>query len=529
MRKTINIRPTTSVYATYSRLSYQPWTAIAEFVDNSTQSFFDHESLLNQKANIGQLSIEINYETDNTKGDILTVKDNAFGMELDDLERAVVLDRPPKTKNGRNEFGMGLKTAACWLGKIWSIRTTQYGSDKEYFVEIDVNKLVEDKPEEVTIATKTVSSLEHYTIIQIQRLNKRLTGGRTIGKIKELLASTYRQDIRKGNVRITYKGDELNFTEVSPYQENGKEWKEEVDFSIATEYGDLQVKGFVAIRIPGSLKDAGLTLFRRGRVIIGGPEKNYRPLELFGDTNSFSYQRIYGELHMDNWPVTQAKDDFDWHSEGLEETFIKELGKYIKPLKAKADSIRVRTTSRMNPVDIITTATQEVSKTGDIESGHSSIASTQFVTDENIDISSDINATNNSINILNNTGNDSIQSPQETSNILPQEIIHWQYEHDGNILNFDIQLDIDNTHGDWLSVSKLGNNHYKLRLNGVHPFFKPFVDDAHFIKIMLKFVIAMVLSECDAMKVAVDGRIEPGDIRNGMNKYLDKLSQGNLQ
>ena len=64
MRKTINIRPTTSVYATYSRLSYQPWTAIAEFVDNSTQSFFDHESLLNQKANIGQLSIEINYETD---------------------------------------------------------------------------------------------------------------------------------------------------------------------------------------------------------------------------------------------------------------------------------------------------------------------------------------------------------------------------------------------------------------------------------------------------------------------------------
>ena len=31
------------------------------------------------------------------------------------------------------------------------------------------------------------------------------------------------------------------------------------------------------------------------------------------------------------------------------------------------------------------------------------------------------------------------------------------------------------------------------------------------------------------MKVAVDGRIEPGDIRNGMNKYLDKLSQGNLQ
>ena len=42
MAKKINIRPTSSVYATYKRLSYQPWTAIAEFVDNSTQSFYDH-------------------------------------------------------------------------------------------------------------------------------------------------------------------------------------------------------------------------------------------------------------------------------------------------------------------------------------------------------------------------------------------------------------------------------------------------------------------------------------------------------
>ena len=32
MAKKINIRPTSSVYATYKRLSYQPWTAIAEFV-----------------------------------------------------------------------------------------------------------------------------------------------------------------------------------------------------------------------------------------------------------------------------------------------------------------------------------------------------------------------------------------------------------------------------------------------------------------------------------------------------------------
>jgi hypothetical protein len=43
---TINIRPATSVYATYQRLSYKPWYAIAEFVDNSTQNYYDHKEEL---------------------------------------------------------------------------------------------------------------------------------------------------------------------------------------------------------------------------------------------------------------------------------------------------------------------------------------------------------------------------------------------------------------------------------------------------------------------------------------------------
>lgn len=38
----IDIRPATSVYGTYRRLSYKPWFAIAEFIDNSTQSYYDH-------------------------------------------------------------------------------------------------------------------------------------------------------------------------------------------------------------------------------------------------------------------------------------------------------------------------------------------------------------------------------------------------------------------------------------------------------------------------------------------------------
>ena len=42
----IDIRPQTSVYGTYRRLSYKPWFAIAEFIDNSTQSYYNHLSLI---------------------------------------------------------------------------------------------------------------------------------------------------------------------------------------------------------------------------------------------------------------------------------------------------------------------------------------------------------------------------------------------------------------------------------------------------------------------------------------------------
>ena len=44
----ICIRPDVSVYATYRRLSYRPWYAIAEFDDNSTQNYYDHRTDLQE-------------------------------------------------------------------------------------------------------------------------------------------------------------------------------------------------------------------------------------------------------------------------------------------------------------------------------------------------------------------------------------------------------------------------------------------------------------------------------------------------
>ena len=53
----IDIRPATSVYGTYRRLSYKPWFAIAEFIDNSTQSYYDHKHELKEDPNFKKLII----------------------------------------------------------------------------------------------------------------------------------------------------------------------------------------------------------------------------------------------------------------------------------------------------------------------------------------------------------------------------------------------------------------------------------------------------------------------------------------
>ena len=62
--KRLNIRPDTGVYGTYKRISYEPWTALAEFVDNSTQSFYDHKDELYKTKYYKGLKIEISYIED---------------------------------------------------------------------------------------------------------------------------------------------------------------------------------------------------------------------------------------------------------------------------------------------------------------------------------------------------------------------------------------------------------------------------------------------------------------------------------
>lgn len=137
----LNIQPQASVLGVFSRLNYKAWYAIAEFVDNSTESFYTNERELKDNG-ITSITIHIHYDFESN---ILTIVDDAYGMELEDFSRAVLLDSKPKNQGGRNEFGMGLKTAASWFGNIWSVTSTQLGSPNKYSTEVNIKELKEKK------------------------------------------------------------------------------------------------------------------------------------------------------------------------------------------------------------------------------------------------------------------------------------------------------------------------------------------------------------------------------------------------
>ena len=292
---------------------------------------------------------------------------------------------------------------------------------------------------------------------------------------------------------------------------------------IQHENKDLSVNGFVAIRIPGSVKDAGFTLIRRGRVIIGGSEKNYRPSELFGDANSYPWQRLYGELHMDNWPVTQAKDDFDWHNSGLEEVFISKLEPLIREFRKKSENIRVR--ERINTNDLIQSAVMGLSDSGLIENINIEIV--EDTRKENESLQDDFDSSSTPIISSEELNVEIVDTDNAGVIIEGGNLVKYQFKYRGTEYLFHIIFDVMNPNLQWLLVERNGSNEFTLSINMKHSFFRPLIEKREFLPIMTRMSIALALAEIEAYTLSLDGKIEPCDIRLKMNEILEYVRKGN--
>lgn len=352
------------ILESYKRLSYKEWYALAEFIDNSTQSYRNYKAQLDPEFEKSGQGLTVSIKYNNSKpNDFLSIEDNAYGMSLEELKRALILGKKPQNDKERSKYGLGLKTASFWFGDTWTISTTQLGLDQRFSVTIDLleilkaekvhNEKEKDIPEiartrfvpQLKFEADTSDVNEHGTKVLITSLNRKITAAKA-RKCKAFLRSIYRVDLTTNRLHLFFQDDEITWSKdeiLNSLYVDKKTGDKMYRVIEDLQVGEHIVTGWAGILKKGNRQNAGFSLLQAERVIQGSPD-SYRPSSLFGDqeggTNNLINQRLIGELYLDGFEVSHTKNEIlfqDDEEELLDQALLERLGDY----KQYAEDLRV--------------------------------------------------------------------------------------------------------------------------------------------------------------------------------------------
>ncbi len=327
----------------YSRLSYTMWFALAEFVDNSTQSRLNYGSIIDEVLREEGRPLIVSIIHDRPKR-TLTIEDNSIGMSKDDLLAALRIAYPTPDSRGRSKYGMGMKTAACWIGASWTITTCELGSGEEWTATVDVDAIA-NHGAKVPVTIRNVSRDDHYTRITISNL-RRVIQKRSEETIKDYLGSMYMFDLRpdvKGQValKLTYNGEEVVPPQESDWDTDPCGMLMKHDLRTFTTEGKT-IQGWIGVLRKGGRKFGGFSMFQNGRQIQGFPNA-WKPSVIFGGVddegaNNLIAQRLTGVLLLDGFGVSHTKDKVLFEGEEeeeLERFLVEETRDYANYAKSR--------------------------------------------------------------------------------------------------------------------------------------------------------------------------------------------------
>lgn len=312
----VNISIGANMYGRFEDLTNSSSNVLAEFVDNALQSYRDNKELLHSQDAGYQFSVDIEFVRDATGKELqeIRVTDNACGIGMGRYLTAFMPAKTPEDNTGLNEFGMGFKTAACWLGEIWEVKTKALNETEERTVHFDLNQVTKNNLDTLHVGHLARPANEHYTIFTITQLTKNSPRSQGIAKIKKDLASIYRMSLRSGEMRLVVDEEVLEFKDpeilTAPFYKDttGPEvyWKKGIDF----ELGQYKARGYIGVLKEMSSQNNGFVLLRRGRVVKGAENgQRYFPKSLCGSVGSPRYKRIFGELELEGFKVSFNKND----------------------------------------------------------------------------------------------------------------------------------------------------------------------------------------------------------------------------
>lgn len=494
----------------FPHMKYQPWYALGELVDNAIQSHVANGPALREIDPDHVLRVEI--EVDRADTGRIAVTDNAAGISEQDWSRAFKVAEPPSDASGLSQFGVGMKAACCWFARCWSVDTVALGSAEARSVTFDVPRIIESRDESLEVHLRPADLRAHGTRVEMRDLYRPVAAN-TLRKIKDYLGGIYRQFLRDEELVLTVNGEKVFYVEpevlTAPrYNDRGgelHEWRQPVDLTLDS---GRRVHGFVGIRETGASRSAGLALFYRRKVVTGSGEEFYKPAEIFGGGNSFASQRVFGELHMDDFNVTYTKDALVWYDE--EEEFVEALRQELDaepwPLLRQANNFRKRDPEQAAGEVASTTLASIVSALTDVE-----LELEPAVSD---DTSSELPLPpEHQVDVLplGLPGEEPAPAPPPVDRTIEVTVRGTEWK-------VDLRLVSDDKVSRWLTVLRADDGTLVLTVNQAHPFMRAWCElPGQELEPVWRVAVALGLGQEMAR---MQGAQQPGLVTNNVNEVL---------
>jgi hypothetical protein len=521
----VNIEPDASALRMFRSMSFTPWYALGEFVDNSiTSALRNHKELIAKNGKDYQLKVEITFPVGTNS---LVVEDNAAGITQKDMQRALKTGVPPEdTSVGLSKHGVGMKAASLWWGEHVIIDTYSLTEPNGWHVEIDVSE-----KGEVTSIVK-VSKIPHRgfsgTRLEVRGLWQKTPQAKTVTSIKSYLPSIYRAFIgdtatnSQLKCSILYQNQPLKFeypkllteplwTSTSGPGEGELEryWRKEISIELQT---GKKIEGWVGILDRMSRDLSGFFLHYRGKGIAGVVPLNsdkdedqaeakdaisrgsYKPRRIFKQQGSYPDQSFIGEFDITAFGKTITTDSPLWTPD--------EEGEFIEKLFNKMsddDYIRMATNLRRNKAAAVDEeANKKSDKTEaqviqDALSGHVDHVEIETTAEELEQIKVVL-----------------ADDAKEEIWVVPIE------DHEGHKHIFKLAF-VKDVSRPFLMVKELNTHEHEIEVNIFHPSLNGVIIDGNGRKILQRLAVAFAASE------VFSSGYDKSRLRNKANDVLSKL------
>lgn len=314
----IDIEVKQGILETYHNYPYKSPQVFGEFIDNSIQSFEDNKNVLTTDQNyVLRVNIDIEWEEGDdhiVRAKTIIIEDNSAGMTIDKFKEAFKSADHSTIRMGMNEFGMGMKVAACWLGAKWRVETKSIAEDIVHSLEIDVKKVSRENIKKLPSRDFVDSNRTHGTRIIISDMWPQTQIKKdNLEDLTKGIASIYRYFLRRKEVQIYICDQALCFDTYpvleAPSYLNPQGPTIKWNCPVTMQFQKYTITGFVAL-LPSMDDDKrGVVIMRNHRVVMGfAPEDRTVGKMFSGQAGSAKYRRVYGELEISGFEVAFGKN-----------------------------------------------------------------------------------------------------------------------------------------------------------------------------------------------------------------------------